>query len=123
MVGSMSICTARAWPVLGRNSAQGKPVPIISRVSQSSIMSDEGLVPNRPMVPVTQGRVSGSTALPSRALAAPALQLVGQGDHLVHRAVGAGADQQSHLASGVQHLGGALQLGGVGHHPGLSVAG
>ena len=75
MVASMSIWTPRAWPVLGRNSAQGKPVPIISRVSQSSIMSDDGLEPSRPMVPVTQGRSSGSAALPSRALAAPAFSL------------------------------------------------
>ena len=28
IVGSMSICTARAWPLFGRNSDQGKPVPI-----------------------------------------------------------------------------------------------
>ncbi len=70
--GSMSICTPRAWPSFGRNSEYGNPEPIISNVSQSLISSQLGLVPSRPMEPVTQGRSSGSAALPSSALATPA---------------------------------------------------
>ena len=57
----MSIWTARAAPSLGRNSDQGKPVPIISKVSQPFIRSELGLVPSRPIAPVTNGRSSGST--------------------------------------------------------------
>ena len=68
----MSICTPRAWPSFGRNSAQEKPEPTISSVSHSSIMFDEASVPSRPMVPVLQGRSSASTNLPSSALAQPA---------------------------------------------------
>ena len=68
----MSIWTARAALVLGRNSDQGKPVPTISKVSQPVIRSELGLVPSRPMQPVTNGRSSGSTDLPSKALATPA---------------------------------------------------
>ena len=72
MSALMSICTPRAAPSAGRNSAQGKPEPTISSVSHSAIMSDEASVPSRPIVPVHQGRSSGSTALPSSALAHPA---------------------------------------------------
>ena len=38
-VRSMSICTPRAWPSLGRNSEYGKLEPIISSVSHSVIIS------------------------------------------------------------------------------------
>ena len=68
----MSICTARAWPGSGSHSAYGKPVPTISSVSQSSIMSALGFVPSRPIAPVTNGRSSGTTARPLSALATPA---------------------------------------------------
>lgn len=49
----MSICTARAWPSGGSHSEYGKPVPIMSSVSQFSIMSSLAFVPGRPMAPVT----------------------------------------------------------------------
>lgn len=68
----MSICTPRALPSFGRNSEYGKPDPTISSVSHSIIRFQLGLVPKRPMVPVTQGRSSGSAALPKSALAQPA---------------------------------------------------
>ncbi|CAM5713565.1 hypothetical protein SALBM135S_05003 [Streptomyces alboniger] len=68
----MSICTARAWSNSGRNCEYGKLEPTTSRVSQSRIISYEGLVPRRPMDPVTNGRSSGSASLPSSALATPA---------------------------------------------------
>ena len=63
------------------------------------------------MEPVTQGRSSGSAALPSSALATPAPQLVGDGDHFVGRLQRAGTDQDRDLLAGVQHLGGAAQVG------------
>lgn len=44
----------------------------MSRVSQPSIMSAEGFVPSRPIVPVTNGRSSGTAARPFSALAMPA---------------------------------------------------
>ncbi len=55
----MSICTPRAWPGFGSHSEYGKLVPTISSVSQSSIMSLDGLVPSRPIEPVTNGSVVG----------------------------------------------------------------
>jgi hypothetical protein len=47
-------------------------VPTISNVSQPCISSQLGRVPSRPIDPVTNGRSSGSAALPSKAFAAPA---------------------------------------------------
>ena len=62
----------RAFPSRGRNSEYGKLEPTMSRVSHSIIRSQLGLVPRRPIEPVTNGRSSGTTALPSSALAIPA---------------------------------------------------
>ncbi len=47
----------------------------MNSVSQSCIMSQDGLVPSRPRPPVTNGRSSGTAALPSSALATPAPSL------------------------------------------------
>ena len=47
----------------------------MSSVSQSCIMSQDGLVPSRPSDPVTYGRSSGTAARPSSALATPAPSL------------------------------------------------
>jgi hypothetical protein len=105
MVGSMSICTARALPSSGRNSAYGKPVPIISSVSQCVIMSQLALVPRMPIEPVTQGRSSGRAALPSRALAAPACRRSATAITSSVAPQRAGADQDRHLLAGVQDLG------------------
>ena len=44
----------------------------MSSVSHSIMRSQLGLVPRRPIDPVTHGSASGSTALPSSALATPA---------------------------------------------------
>ena len=44
-------------------------------MSQSVISSQLGLVPSRPIEPVTHGRSSGNAALPSSALATPAPSL------------------------------------------------
>src|SRR5690348_10361594 len=68
----MSICTPRACPSFGRNSEYGKREPIMSSVSHSAIKSQLGLVPSKPIEPVTKGNSSGSAALPSSALATPA---------------------------------------------------
>ena len=68
----MSICTPRACPGSGSHSEYGKPVPTIRSVSQFSIMWSEGFVPSRPMLPVTNGAVSGTTARPLSAFATPA---------------------------------------------------
>ena len=54
---SMSIWTPRACPGFGRNSLYGKLLPIISNVSQSIIRSQLGLVPSRPIEPVTSGNL------------------------------------------------------------------
>src|SRR5215213_9783469 len=43
----------------------------MSSVSQFSIMSFEGLVPSKPIEPVTNGKSSGSAARPLRAFATP----------------------------------------------------
>ncbi len=67
-----SICTPRAWPSLGKNSAYGNVEPIMKSVSQPFIRSHDALVPSRPMLPVHAGASSGSTALPRSALATPA---------------------------------------------------
>ena len=50
----------------------GKLEPMVSRVSQPIIILYDAVVPSRPIEPVTHGRSSGSTSLPSSALAAPA---------------------------------------------------
>src|SRR5215208_6349763 len=68
---SISICTPLAWPGCGNHSEYGKLVPTMSSVSQFSIMSFEGLVPSKPIEPVTKGRSSGSAARPLRAFATP----------------------------------------------------
>src|SRR6185437_14726215 len=49
--------------------------PIMNSVSHSRMRSLLGRVPSSPMVPVTHGRSSGSTAFPSNALAHPAPSL------------------------------------------------
>jgi hypothetical protein len=67
-----SIWTPRALSSSGRNSEYGKLDPIMNSVSHSAINSQLGFVPSRPIDPVTQGRSSGSTALPSSAFATPA---------------------------------------------------
>ncbi len=69
---SMSICTPRAAPNFGRNCEYGKFEPTMSNRSQSRMSSYEGRVPSRPIDPVTYGRSSGSTSLPSNAFATPA---------------------------------------------------
>ena len=69
---SRSICTPRALPSSGRNSEYGKLEPTMSSVSQPIIMSQLGLVPRRPIDPVTNGSSSGTAALPSSAFATPA---------------------------------------------------
>src|SRR3954453_16602740 len=48
----------------------------MSNVSQPIIKSQDGFVPSKPIDPVTQGRSSGNAALPSSALATPALSLL-----------------------------------------------
>ena len=77
-VPSMSICTPRGLPLLGQElgvrEAASRPS---GRCRTGSSSSQLGFVPSRPMAPVTYGRSSGSTALPSSALATPAPQLVG----------------------------------------------
>ena len=50
----------------------GSRVPIISNVSQPFIKSELGRVPRSPIEPVTKGKSSGRTVLPSKALATPA---------------------------------------------------
>ena len=72
MRASRSICTPRALPSSGRNSEYGKLEPTISSVSQPIIRSQLGRVPSRPIEPVTNGRSSGTAALPSSAFATPA---------------------------------------------------
>ena len=49
----MSICTPRACPGSGSHSEYGKLDPIMRKVSQAWIMSLDGLVPSRPIEPVT----------------------------------------------------------------------
>ena len=53
LVPSMSICTPRALPGLGRNSLYGKADPTMRKVSQSCIMFQLGFVPSKPSDPVT----------------------------------------------------------------------
>ena len=74
---SRSICTPRAWPSSGRNSEYGKLDPTINSVSQPIIMSQLGLVPSRPIEPVTHGRSSGSAALPEQRLGRAGAQQLG----------------------------------------------
>ena len=74
-LATISICIARARPSVGRNSAHGKRVPIISSVSQPPISLVEGLVPSSPIAPVTKGKSSDSACLPSSTFATPALNL------------------------------------------------
>ena len=78
-------------------------------VSQPFIRSQDGLVPSKPSDPVTQGRSSGSTALPSKRLGDAGLQLLRDGDHFVGGAECAGADQDGDLLAGVEHGGGLAQ--------------
>ena len=59
--------------------------PTISSVSQFVIMSQLGFVPSRPIEPVTNGKLSGTTALPSSALAMPAPSRSATSQHLVRR--------------------------------------
>lgn len=49
----------------------GKLLPTISSVSQFIMRSEFGGVPSRPIAPVTNGRWSGTAALPTNALATP----------------------------------------------------
>ena len=46
----------------------GNELPTISKVSQLSSASSEGLVPSRPIAPVVYGLSSGKAALPNSAL-------------------------------------------------------
>src|SRR5436305_980445 len=69
---STSIWTPRAWPGFGSHSEYGNDEPTISSVSHSFIRVHDGFVPSRPIAPVTNGRSSGTAALPSSAFATPA---------------------------------------------------
>ena len=71
-------------------------------------MSQLGLVPSRPMVPVTNGRSSGTAALPSSALATPAPSRSATAMHLIGAHQRARADEHRDLLARVQHVGGAL---------------
>ena len=85
-------------------------MPTMSSVSQPSIMSAEGLVPSRPIEPVTKGRSSGSAARPLSALATPAPSRSATSIDLVGRALRALADEHRHLVARVERLGGAAQV-------------
>jgi hypothetical protein len=64
----------------------------MNNVSQLLISSQLGLVPSSPIEPVTHGRSSGTTALPSSALGDAGAKLLGNGDNLISGAQRAGTD-------------------------------
>ena len=68
MAGSMSICTARACPSFGRNSDHGKPVPIMSSVSQPFIMSELGLRAEQPDRAGDERQIVGKNRLAEQGL-------------------------------------------------------
>ncbi len=74
-------------------------------------MSQLGLVPSRPMLPVQNGTSSGTAALPSSALAIPAPSIVGHGDHLVGGMQRALPDEHRDPLAAVEDLGGLLRAG------------
>ncbi len=67
-------------PSSGRNSEYGKLEPTISSVSQSVISSQLGLVPSRPIEPVTNGRSSGSDRLAEQRLGDAGAEQIGDLD-------------------------------------------
>ena len=81
----------------------------MSSVSQRVINSQDGLVPRRPIEPVTQGSSLGSVALPRRAFAAPAPSRSATAITSSVACKG-GADQESDVLAGVQDVGGATQI-------------
>ncbi len=68
-----------------------------------------------PIEPVTHGRSSGSAALPSSALAAPASSRSATAMTSSVARERAGADQHGDLLAAVEHFGGAAQIGVIGH--------
>ena len=117
----MSICTPRAWPSFGQELGVGEAradhqqrvavlhqVPARLGAEQADRAGDEG-------------QVVGQRRLAEQRLGDAGAEQVGDLDHLVGRAQGAGADQHRDPLAGVQHLGGALQLVfGEGRRPGAS---
>ena len=79
----------------------------MSRVSAPCIMSQLGLVPNRPIEPVQNGTSSGTAALPSSALATPAPSSVGDRDDLVGGVQCPLTDQHRDLLAGIEDVRGA----------------
>ena len=84
-------------------------------MSHSVISSSLGSVPSSPIEPVTHGRSSGTTALPSSALAHAGAQVVGDRDHFVGRSERTGADQHRHLVARVEHGRSPCEIRLIGH--------
>ena len=82
----------------------------MSSVSHSFIMSKLACVPSHPTDPVTNGRSSGTAALPSSAFADAGAEKVGDCDDFISRVHRAGADEDRDALPRIQHCCGALEL-------------
>ena len=84
-------------------------------MSQSTIISQLGFVPSRPMEPVTQGRSSGTAALPNNAFASGG-QNVRDRDHLIRGTQRTSTSQDGDALGGVEHFGCPAQFSVIRHN-------
>ena len=88
----------------------GNPDPTIRSVSQAAIISLLARVPSQPTLPVTNGRSSGTAALPSSALATPAPSRSATAMTSSVAFERASPDEDGDFLAGVQHIGGASEI-------------